>query len=270
MLFRRLILITIFIPIVLLANVDYNEGSLSSTEGNLPPDIPTLIRIFDNAIFNAYPPPYVCNLSFKSTDPEGDDIQYKIQWDTDPDFGSPYTPLETELFPSEAEANATIPLDPTDPEQIYYWKACAKDKIGPGWTAWSEVRSFTMDMEAGDVYWYQVTGAQFEQGIIDNVIVEGNMVKLTIGQDNGSLISHPIVFTDLYEENPDRTHWDGVKWTKSSGDDDIKIQIEYKDGSSWILVPGLPGNLEGFSCSATTCKISIQSLDEETYGILHN
>lgn len=267
MLNQRLILIVLFLPIILLASVDYNEGSLISMEGGNPPTIPTLIRIFDNAIINAYNTSYECTVSIVSTDPDDDDIKYEILWDIDPLFTEDEDPPTTIPIGFHNSGDIAITTIPAEEETIYYWKARAKDYGNP-WTEWSEVRSFTMDMEAGDVYWYQVTGAQFEQGIRENVLIEEDLVKLESGQNSGSLISPPVVFAELYGENSDRDDWDGVKWTKSSGYDDIKMQIEYYDGNSWILVPDLPGNSEGLSCSGTTCEKSIQSIDEETYNTL--
>ncbi len=238
---------------------------------------PKPIRIFDNAIFNAWWPPYDCYISFKYTDPEGDDIKYEIQWDTDPDFGSPYTPLETGFSSSGAEANVTISLDPTDPEQVYYWKVRAYD--GSEWSNWSETHSFTMDMELGMStwpYWYQAAGPQFEQGTKDYVEVVGNTVKLISPYTTGTLTSPPIVYTDLTAESANRNHWDGVKWTKSSAADSIGLQIEYKDGGTWSLVPDsvagspvLPGNLNGFfDMGEAFCTVDLSVLSTSTYDSL--
>ncbi|TET98497.1 MAG: hypothetical protein E3J23_06925, partial [Candidatus Stahlbacteria bacterium] len=150
MLFKRLILITIFIPIVLLANVDYNESSLISTKAAAP-TIPTLIRIFDNAIINTYPS-YECDVSFTSTYPDGD-IKYKVQWDTDPQFLS--TPESNENVTNFYDSGETaITTIPAQEETIYYWRVQAMGKVGGQWTDWSEVRSFTMDMDIEDEFPY--------------------------------------------------------------------------------------------------------------------
>ncbi|MBA7676998.1 hypothetical protein ES703_85246 [subsurface metagenome] len=270
MLFRRLILITIFITIVLLANVDYNEGSLSSTEGNLPPDIPTLIRIFDNAIINTYNTSYECTVSIMSTDPDGDSIKYRVQWDTNPLFiidDDPPISNEISFYGSGDTAITTIPAHE---ETIYYWRACAKEKVGPSkWTDWSEARSFTMDMDIEDnfPYWYQVTGAQFEQDTMNNVKVVGDAVKLVSTLTLGTLTSLLIVYDNLKTEDSDRNDWGGVKWTKSSDGEDIKIQIEWLNGGSWELVT-IPGNPTSLSCGAAFCSVDLSSMDGTTYDTL--
>ncbi|MCW4043860.1 MAG: T9SS type A sorting domain-containing protein [Candidatus Bathyarchaeota archaeon] len=261
MLFKRLILIITFISLALLANMSYDRGSLSSLEGGEIPTIPTLIRIFDNAIINTYPS-YECDVSFTSKYTEGDSLMYKIQWDTDPQFLS--TPdSNSKVISFYSAGDIAITTIPAQAETIYYWRVYAKYKGGK-WTNPSEARSFTMDMDIEDdfPYWYQVTGAQFEQDTKDNVTVQGDSVILNAGQTEGTLITPPVVFYDLNTEKP-RTDWDGVKWTKSSTDDSIGVQIQYKVGVSWIPVPDalIPNNSTGiFNKDTNFCKVDLTSL----------
>jgi len=159
-----------------------DNDSIYKYEGDLiTPVSPTLIRIFDNAIFNAYPPPYVCTLSVASTDPESDDIQYEIQWDTDYGFSSASSET-TGTYPSGDTITETILLGTAaEAETLFYWKSRARDPGGSNvWSDWSVTRSFTMDMDLGDgfPYWYQVAGNQFNQGTKNNVTVQGNSVIL--------------------------------------------------------------------------------------------
>jgi len=159
-----------------------DNDSIYRYEGDpITPVSPTLIRIFDNAIFNAYPPPYVCTLSVASTDPESDDIQYEIQWDTDYGFSS-VSSETTGTYPSGDTITETILLGTAaEAETLFYWKSRARDPVGSNvWSDWSLIRSFTMDMDIGDgfPYWYQVAGNQFNQGTKNNVTVQGNSVVL--------------------------------------------------------------------------------------------
>lgn len=153
------------------------------TSGNQPPNTPSLVRIFDNAIYNAWysgVSTYECTLSVKTTDLEGDDIDYQIRWDTDPNFGSPET-KDIGSYASGTEVETTIPLDSTDPETLYFWEVRATDPLGSGnWSTWSERRSFIMDMELGDAspYWYQWDSEQFSQCTYSNVALEGDSVVL--------------------------------------------------------------------------------------------
>ena len=145
------------------------------------PTVPTLIRIFDNAIFNAYPPPYVCTLSVQSTDPEADDIEYEIYWDHDPLFGSPNDTLAG-LFVSGSVATIVIPLgSAAEAESLHYWKARARDPDESNtWSSWSDTRSFTMDMDLplSSAYWYIVAGPQFDSCTAGQLSVQGDSVVL--------------------------------------------------------------------------------------------
>ena len=149
--------------------------------GNLRglPTSPTLIRIFDNAIFNS--PTYQCTVSVLSMDPEGDDIQYEIQWDIDPNFSNPSS-LTTGIHPSGDTVTTAILLGLTaaEAETLFYWRARSTDSIELGiWSPWSEDRSFTMNLGVNDVYWYQSKGPQFEKCAKIHIKVEGDSVVLS-------------------------------------------------------------------------------------------
>jgi hypothetical protein len=145
------------------------------------PSSPTLIRIFDNAIFNAYPPPYTCTLSVASTDSQNDDIQYEILWDTDYGFSSASSDT-TGTYPSGDTAVEAILLGTAaEAETLFYWRARARDPGGSNaWSDWSVIRSFTVDLGLGGdpPYWYQVAENQFDQCERSNVRVQGNSVIL--------------------------------------------------------------------------------------------
>ncbi|MCD6132515.1 MAG: T9SS type A sorting domain-containing protein, partial [Candidatus Hydrothermae bacterium] len=53
----------------------------------------------------------------------------------------------------------------------------------------------------------------------------------------GVLLTPPVSWYDLIKEDPSRTSWIGVKIQKGSAQDSIGIQIEYKAGNTWNLVP---------------------------------
>ncbi|MCK4421451.1 T9SS type A sorting domain-containing protein, partial [candidate division WOR-3 bacterium] len=99
---------------------------------------------------------------------------------------------------------------------------------------------------------------------VDDVKVTGRCIE-------GILTSPAIVYTDLTAEDSDRTSWIGVKWTKSSADDSIGIQVEYKDGKTWNLVPNgvLPNNSTGFfDQTSAFCYLDLSGLSTTTYDTL--
>jgi len=182
------------------------EGFSEVTSGNTKPSIPTLIRIFDNAIIDASPA-FQCTVSFVSTDPDNDDIQYEIQWDEAPNFSSPSS-KNTGTHSSGNIVTTTIFLGstPAEAETLFYWKVRASDPDGSGnWSNWSDTRSFTMDMEAEDVYWYQVGRNQFSQCTMNNVMVQGDSVILTQGISGVDTLTYwnPNAATYFYHRQPD-------------------------------------------------------------------
>ncbi len=142
---------------------------------------PDPIRIFDNAIFDADSPPYVCTLSVVSADPQSDDIQYEFLWDTDYGFSSASAET-TGTYASGDIATETILLGetPAEAETLFYWKTRARDPGGSNaWSDWSATRSFTVDLDLGDFpYWYQAAENQFDQCARSNLKVQGNSVIL--------------------------------------------------------------------------------------------
>ncbi|GAI63071.1 unnamed protein product, partial [marine sediment metagenome] len=77
---------------------------------------------------------------------------------------------------------------------------------------------------------------------VDDISITGNL-----DADSGFAVSPPIAFVDF----PNRREWDKAQWTQATGNDSIKIQIEFLSGGVWSLVPDidLPGNSTGFYTS---------------------
>jgi len=77
----------------------------------------------------------------------------------------------------------------------------------------------------------------------------------------GVLLTPPISWYDLTKEDPSRTSWIGVKIQKGSAQDSIGIQIEYKNGATWSLVPdadlGWTNSTPHFDMSSAFNAVSI-------------
>lgn len=146
--------------------------------GNYPPGKPVLISLFDNAsIYNQTPA-----LSFVSTDAEGEDIEYRIFWDTDPNFNNPDSST-TNLFASGNTASFTF-TTPLSDNEIYFWRVRARDPIGSGyWSSFSNRRSFSIDTLLPDntVSWVQRKNVQFSQNTLEGTKIEGDSVILIPG-----------------------------------------------------------------------------------------
>ncbi len=139
------------------------------------PAVPTIIRPFNFARLSALQP----TLSFTSTDPQGDNIQYRILWDEDPNFASPES-ITTVTYPSGSIVDFVFPA-PLQNGMTYWWKVKCTDPGGTGlWTQYSGKLSFTIgtSLPQNSCSWYQTTGAQFCFDIFDGTQVQGDSVVL--------------------------------------------------------------------------------------------
>jgi hypothetical protein len=224
------------------------------------PTVPTLIRIFDKAIFNAYPPPYACTLSVKSTDPEGDSIEYEIYWEHDPLFGSPNDTLAG-LFASDSVATIVIPLgSAAEAESLHYWKARARDPNESNtWSSWSETRSFTMDMDLTQpsVYWYIVAGPQFDSCLASQVRVQGNSVILdstVIDNESFEGIAFPALGWDVIDlDGSSQGGWKRTNSLAHTGTRSARCEADDEEVYS-ILVSKLY-DLENFFACSLSCFV---------------
>jgi hypothetical protein len=126
-------------------------------------------------------------VSFSSIDPQGDNIQYRVLWDTDPGFASPDSST-TGLYASGVDVNFTFPYALTDGE-TYWWKVKCTDPGGSGyWTTFTTSRSFTigLSLPISSCSWYQTTAAQFNFNTFDATVVQGDSVIL--GASGGTVV----------------------------------------------------------------------------------
>jgi hypothetical protein len=139
------------------------------------PEIPTIIKPLDFARLPDLQP----ELQFYSTDPQSDNLQYCVLWDTDPGFSSPQSET-TIVYASGQTVTFTFPSPLTDGE-TYWWKINCIDPGGSGiWTQYSEPRSLTIgtSLQANTCSWFQTTSAQFNFDIFNGTVIEGDSILL--------------------------------------------------------------------------------------------
>ncbi len=156
---------------------------------NAPPATPTLAdtpafpheQTFDTT-------PVLGN--FSTTDPEGDTLEYEIQWDEDFNFETPVTRTSSNFpgdagwtaatFASGAAVSYTVqPADTLANDQVYWWRVHARDPSGSGtWSAYSVKRSISIDTSLAVERWSQTTGDQFNTGILTDTEVTAGEVKV--------------------------------------------------------------------------------------------
>ncbi|HEX7320149.1 MAG TPA: C25 family cysteine peptidase, partial [bacterium] len=118
-------------------------------------------------------------LTFTSTDPDGDQIRYRVMWDTDPAFASPESST-TANYASGAIVNFNFPFNLAN-GSTYWWKVKCTDPSGSGyWTSYTTSRSFTVDtsLPANTCSWYQTTAAQFGFNTFNSTVIQGDSVVL--------------------------------------------------------------------------------------------
>ncbi len=232
---------------------------------NSSPSTPTLIRKFDNAIYNAWYDGvflYACSLSVSSTDPQGDDINYQILYGTDPELtgGSPW---DIGPFSSGDIATTAIFLGgAATAETLYYWKARARDPDGTNdWSNWSEIRSFIMDMDLGTnpAYWYQTAGSQFGNCTLDSLRVEGDSVVIS---DYAGVVDVGFESTllpsgwDTLTRGASSNNWAQATDKVYEGSYSAKITFDAKDTvDAWLVTN--PLDLSSFS----SCTLSFWGCD---------
>lgn len=181
-------------------------------------NVPTLIQPFDNAKVSTTSPA----LSFVTTDPDADDIQYEIQLSSTYDFTASST------HTSGVDAGFTNTITPADLSSFnndelisyqtqtsftngntYWWRVRAKDPAGSDtWSAYSTPYSFTVDTSLTTVTWYQTTGDQFATN--DNFDIE----TTAGGAQITSVVSGVMnVYGESTEISPRYRIWNGVEWS---------------------------------------------------------
>jgi len=160
------------------------------------PAVPTIINPFNFARLPVLQP----TLSFTSTDPQDDNIQYRVLWDEDPNFASPDSATTT-TYPSGSIVNFIFP-SPLPNSTTYWWKVKCTDPGGTGlWTQYTEKLSFTIgtSLPQNTCSWYQTTGAQFDYDIFNGTQVQGDSVVLL---PSGQTIIDTLLFENFESGMP--------------------------------------------------------------------
>ena len=193
-------------------------NAVSATPVPGVPETPNVISPFDFAkLCNLMP-----NLRFTTTDPQGDDIIYRVYWDTDTSFTSADS-ATTPPYASGVVVDFTVPSPMTD-GVTYWWRVRAADTSASGdWSSVTECRSYTVDtsLPSNTCSWFQTTGAQFIADEFYGTQVQGDSVVLRpTGNISDTLLSQN------FEAGGIPSGWtvvdgngDGVQWmTGTTGD----------------------------------------------------
>ena len=239
---------------------------------NIAPTVAAIALPFDNQKVPSQLPVF----EFTGVDPEGEEIHYQIQVDTDANFGSPvidansisnfasFTNLDTfsdkSPFNDSEEIRYTPLLSLVD-GSTYWWRVRALDSGGSEtYGNWTTARSLTVDTTLSLTTWHQTTQEQFDTDTLEDTETLGtDNVGVTSPFTTGTTTSSAIDFDDVVSGNA----WGVFSAGETDGSSEIVYHIEYYTGSDWDLIPdtALSGNAVGFA--STT---SLLDLDTETYN----
>ena len=208
--------------------------------GNYPPFKPELISLFGNAAIYIQTP----SLSFFTTDNEGENIEYRVYWDTDPNFGTPDSST-TNIFPSGDTVNYTFTSVLLNGE-TYYWRVQARDPAGSGcWSVMSDRRSFTINtaLPVNTASWLQQKGTQFNQNTYNGCQVSGDSIILTPGGetkdtilDEGFESGWPPSGWTVLEVGASSQQWGQATDYKHSGNYSAKVDYDLNsEEDTWLV-----------------------------------
>lgn len=199
-----------------------------------------------------------------SADDDIDQLWYRLYLD---DLSSMASPDSAEA--GSGQSSQTISFNwgsDLTHNMVYYWRAKARDGSGQ-WGQASEIRSFTVDttLPSGYCSWRQSRAGQFSSCAMSGTTLSGDSVMLS-GSGSGTITGPEVGFGSLSLLAP-RSNWGYVKWGQGAAEDSIVIQIEYRSGSTWSLIPNssLPGNSSGFSTDGHYGFVRLTNLDTTIY-----
>lgn len=186
---------------------------------------PVVTALFDNEKTPTTTPTF----TFKSSDPQNDDLMYEVSISTTQDFTSSTTrrssinagftnvASSTDTSPFTHNAYVNFKLQAADAltnGTTYWWKVRAIDPTGGNvWSVWSDLRSFTVDTSVSVSTWFQTTNEQFLSDTLSNIETGGGSAQIT------STISEAfMVYAEGTVQVPRFRLWNGTAWgTELSG-----------------------------------------------------
>jgi hypothetical protein len=135
-------------------------------------------------------------LTFSATDNEGDDIEYRVFWDTLLTFATADS-ATTPRYSSGDTIAFTFPAPLID-GQTFWWKVKPRDPLGSNsWGLFSDVQSFAVEtsLPTNTCSWYQTKGDQFNYNtFIGAAEVQGDSIVLS-----PSSSGHDTLFDEDFE-----------------------------------------------------------------------
>ncbi len=197
---------------------DYSEGDLYIRAvvhcvGH-PPNKPSLLSPFNN--IRVYYD--TVRLKFTAIDSEGNQIRYRIYWDTLSDFSTADSITLTTLYNSGSVVSYVFPSGVLLDKHTYYWKVRGQDPSGTGlWGECSEIWAFSIDTSLTEEDFFETKKGQF---LKTNILTAGLEVKgdsVILGLSSGDTVYGPENFEDQWIAGPPEDLIAPYGWTQKRG-----------------------------------------------------
>jgi hypothetical protein len=195
-------------------------------------EVATMLQPFDNAKANSTLP----ELTFFTTDPQSDDLQYEVQISTTYDFlaSSTFVSGVAAGFTNQTNVSDTSPFtsghtiryavqSPLVNGTTYWWRVRARDPGGTNvWSRYSVPQSFTVDTAVPTATWFQTTGEQFATNELVNIETTSGNAQIT------SVISEVMVaYGEGTGQSPQYRLWNGAVWSEPESAETVNAQIRW-------------------------------------------
>ncbi len=180
---------------------------------------PSVTALFDNEKTATTTPTF----TFKSTDPQSDDLVYEVTISTTQDFTASTTRRSSldAGFTNSASSSDTSPFtqnnlinfklqaaDALTDGTTYWWKVRAIDPAGGNvWSVWSDLRSFTIDTSVNVSTWFQTTNEQFLSNTLTDIETSAGKAQITT-----TIKEALMVYSELTVQVPRFRFWNGLVW----------------------------------------------------------
>ncbi len=180
---------------------------------------PTLFSLFDNEKTATVTPSF----TFRSSDPQNDDLIYELSISTTPDFSASTTrnsashagfvntasSTDTSPFVSNNTVRFTLQgADALTNGQTYWWRVRARDPLGANVSSvWSPLRSFTVDTSVIVSTWFETTDEQFDTNRLSDIETNGGSAQIT-----STIREAFAVYAEGTVQVPRFRLWNGSSW----------------------------------------------------------
>jgi hypothetical protein len=213
--------------------------------------------------------------AFTTTDPQGDSLQYQIQWSTTyaftasttrnsnvhPGFTNSSNGGDTDPFNSGDNIRFKIqPANALTNGTTYWWRVRARDPLGSNtYSFFTDPQSFTVDTAVTVSTWFQTTQSQFGNDILSNAFARATDAVTVSTTTQNSLIAYGegTVTTPRYKL------WNGSAWSTEASALDVGASI------LWTVTKASPVESEYILATmGTDADVNVQVFRNGAWGNL--